>query len=60
MYKLSILAATILCASVSAFMMPTEYGMMQRIAMGSNRMNGIEQVSAKTCDGAFGYCNSWG
>lgn len=55
-------------ATVSAFIMPTEYGMMQRIAIANKNNRGDNQHAAlehainsqRACDGAFGYCNSWG
>lgn len=56
--KLPIIIAAVISASVAvtAFIMPSEYGMMSRI---SNVRTTIDDVGTR-CDGAFGYCNSWG
>jgi hypothetical protein len=63
MYKLPILNAVCLSLSLLsttvAFIMPSQYGMMQRI----DRTLVKEEQSkllTKECDAAFGHCHSWG
>lgn len=56
MYKFSILVAS-LFLSASAFIIPMEHGVMQRIARVGRE---VDVASVDACNGAFGYCNSFG